>query len=114
MDLIGPSFFALPDLIVKNKYNCPNDHNDTGFHLAHNTEDKFFDYLNKHPERLAQMANFMAGYCKGRPSWTDPDFYPVEGNLIKQAKTDPDAVFLVDQGGGKGQDLQDLYSTRPQ
>ena len=43
----------------------------------------------------------------------DPDFYPVEENLVKGAKTEFDAVFLVDIGGGKGHDLQELYQKHP-
>lgn len=113
MDLSSPSFFALPDLVSKNQYKNPIDHNDTAFQLGHNTEDHFFDYLNKNPERLAQMANHMAGYRTGRPSWMDPNFYPVEENLVKHARTEPDAVFLVDIGGGKGHDLQELYRKHP-
>ncbi len=37
----------------------------------------------------------------------DPNFYPVQKNLFEGAE--PDAVFLVDAGGGKGHDLQELY-----
>ena len=47
----------------------------------------------------------MAGYRTGRRSWMDPDFYPVEHNLVKDANIQDDAVFLVDIGGGKGYDL---------
>ena len=55
----------------------------------------------------------MAGYRQGRPSWTDPSFYPISENLVKGAKTEADAVFLVDVGGGKGHDLQDLSRKYP-
>lgn len=43
----------------------------------------------------------------------DPDFYPVEQRLINGAQTQDDAVFLVDVGGGKGHDLQELYQKHP-
>ena len=46
----------------------------------------------------------------------DPNFYPIEENLIKGAKEEHGAVFLVDIGGGKGHDLQELnrkYATLP-
>lgn len=55
----------------------------------------------------------MAGYRTGRPSWMDPNFYPVEKNLVERARTEPDAVFLVDVGGGKGHDLHELYRKHP-
>ena len=50
----------------------------------------------------------MAGCQEGRPSWMDTDFYPVGENLVKDAQTQQTAPFLVDIGGGKGQDLQEL------
>lgn len=43
----------------------------------------------------------------------DPNFYPVEDNLVKGAKTEQNAIFLVDVGGGKGHDLQELYRKHP-
>lgn len=55
----------------------------------------------------------MAGYQEGRPSWMDTDFYSVEENLIKDAQTKQDAYFLVDVGGGKGQDLQEFCQRFP-
>ena len=55
----------------------------------------------------------MAGYRTGRPSWMDRNFYPVEDNLAKGAKLEDDAVFLVDVGGGKGHDLQELHRKHP-
>ena len=43
----------------------------------------------------------------------DPNFYPIEENLVECAKTEPDAVFLVDLGGGKGRDLHELHRKHP-
>lgn len=43
----------------------------------------------------------------------DSNFYPVEKNLVEGAKTEDNAVFLVDVGGGKGHDLQELYQKHP-
>lgn len=43
----------------------------------------------------------------------DPNFYPIDDNLAKGARTEDDAVFLVDVGGGKGYDLQDLCRKHP-
>ncbi len=55
----------------------------------------------------------MAGKRIGWPNWMDFDFYPVEENLVEGAKTEDDAVFLVDVGGGRGHDLQELYRKHP-
>ena len=43
----------------------------------------------------------------------DAGFYPVDKNLADGAKTIDKAVFLVDIGGGKGQDLQKLHRKYP-
>lgn len=43
----------------------------------------------------------------------DPDFYPFKENLIQNAKIEHDAVFLVDIGGGKGHDLQEMCCKHP-
>ena len=44
----------------------------------------------------------------------DPDFYPFKENLIKDAKTEHDSVFLVDIGGGRGHDLQEMCAKHPE
>ena len=44
----------------------------------------------------------------------DINFYPVQTNLIDGARRENDAVFLVDVGGGKGHDLQELYQKHPE
>ena len=38
---------------------------------------------------------------------------PRRENLVKSAKTEDEAVFLVDVGGEKGHDLQELYQKHP-
>lgn len=44
----------------------------------------------------------------------DLGFYPVDINLAIDAKTEDGAVFLVDIGGGKGHDLQELHREYPE
>ena len=43
----------------------------------------------------------------------DTDFYPVQENLVRGADTGEETVFLVDVGGGKGHDLQELHQKHP-
>ena len=70
--------------------------------------------MQKRPEVLARFQSHMAGYRTGRASWMDTDFYPVETSLIQGTKArDDDSVFLVDIGGGKGHDLQELLRKHP-
>lgn len=55
----------------------------------------------------------MVGSRTGRSSCMDTNFYPVQTNLIDGARRENDAVFLVDVGGGKGHDLQEVYRKHP-
>ncbi|KAL9100779.1 MAG: hypothetical protein Q9163_003886 [Psora crenata] len=111
--ILGPGFFALPEYLAKSQYQSPDDPVDGAFQLSHGTKDHFFEWLSKRPELMSQFQNHMAGYRTGRPSWMDPDFYPVEKNLVEGAKTNEDSVFLVDVGGGKGHDLLELHRKHP-
>lgn len=91
----------------------PDNPIDGAFQLGNDTKDHFFEWVSQRPERLTQFQNHMAGYRTGRPSWMDTNFYPVEKNLVDGAKTESDAVFLVDIGGGKGHDLQEIHRKHP-
>ena len=112
-DICGPAFFALPEHLSKSQYKNPDNPVDGPFQLGNNTKNHFFEWVSQRPERLTQFQNHMAGYRTGRPSWMDPSFYPIDENLVKGAKTEVDAVFLVDIGGGKGHDLQELHRKHP-
>ncbi|CAF9930697.1 hypothetical protein IMSHALPRED_008255 [Imshaugia aleurites] len=111
--ICGPAFFALPEHLSKTQYKNPDNPIDGAFQLGHGTKNHFFEWVSQRPERLSQFQHHMAGYRTGRPSWMDPNFYPVEQNLVEGAKTEDDAVFLVDVGGGKGHDLQELHRKHP-
>ncbi|MCJ1434794.1 hypothetical protein MMC27_004164 [Xylographa pallens] len=113
MGICGPAFFALPEHLSKTHYKNPDNPADGAFQLGWDTSDHFFGWVSQRPDRLTQFQNHMAGYRTGRPSWMDPDFYPVEKNLVEGATTGDDAVFLVDVGGGKGHDLQELHRKHP-
>ncbi|KAL2014928.1 hypothetical protein VTK56DRAFT_6817 [Thermocarpiscus australiensis] len=72
-----------------------------------------FGYLRETPEHMTLFNWHMSGYRQGRPSWMDRGFYPVEERLIKGAKADPDAPFLVDIAGGVGHDLDEFRRKVP-
>lgn len=55
----------------------------------------------------------MGGYSKGRPSWMDADFFPVRERLVKGAKSEVDAAFIVDIGGSVGHDLAEFARKHP-
>lgn len=112
-EICGPAFLALPEYLSKSQYKNPNNPIDSAFQLGRGTNEHFFEWVSQRPERLTQFQHHMAGYRTGRPSWMDPHFYPVEENLVRGAKTEDDEIFLVDVGGGKGHDLQELYRKHP-
>ena len=112
-DLSSPSFFALPEFLQKAGFKNPTDSNNAAFQLGHHTTDHIFKWVSERPEVSTHFNNHMAGYRTGRPSWMDPDFYPVQQNLIGGARTGPGDVFLVDVGGSKGHDLSELYQKYP-
>ena len=116
-DHAGPSFFVLPKHLFKLQYKNPDDSSNSAFQLGHGIKDHYFEWMSQHPERSSQFQNHMVGHRIGQPSWMDPNFYPVNENLVngaKGAKAEDDAVFLVDVGGGKGQVLQDLHRKYPE
>ena len=108
-----PGLLALPEFLSKSQYQNPNNLLDGAFQLGHNTKDHVFSWISQHPEYLSQFQNHMTGSRTGRLHWMDPNFYSIEKNLIERAKTESDAVFLVDLGGGKGRDLHELYRKHP-
>ena len=71
-------------------------------------------YLGEHPELLQCFNNYMAGYRQGKPSWVEPDFYPVTERLGKPLKAGETTVLLVDIGGGMGHDLEEFKARHPQ
>lgn len=74
----------------------------------------WYDWMNtQSPEVLSRFNSHMTVYHKGRPSWVDDDFYPIQDRLVKGMRDDPDSVFLVDVGGSKGQDLEELLQKHP-
>ena len=113
MDMVGPAVHSLYQFLAKTQYKNPTNPVDGAFQYGHGIHDHFFEHLQKNPERFTQFSNHMAGYRTGRASWMDEDFYPVKENLVKGASTDEDAVFLVDVGGSKGHDLEELKRKHP-
>lgn len=96
------------EYMQKTKYATPSDAKAGPYQYAFDTEMNMFEYLHAHPPLGKQFDHHMSGYRQGRPSWMDPNFYPVEEQLIKGMRTSHDAVMLVDIGGGLGHDLEEF------
>ena len=64
---------------------------------------------------LKGLESLMKVWLDDRPHWSNEKlgFYPVRERLIDGADKSSDSVFLVDLGGGHGQDLLRLLSNVP-
>jgi hypothetical protein len=110
------SIYKLPEYFRSTGYQNPDDATDGPFQFSYRTSKHWFSWATEHPDISQQFNNHMSAYHQGRPSWMDYDFYPVDDCLINGLKPDPDAVLLVDVGGGLGHDLQEFqrkYPTAP-
>lgn len=115
-DCTIPAIYALPTWLRQNNYRSPTDGKHSPFTIGFNTDLHFFEWLYANPKNPAlgqQFNNLMSAYHQGRPSWMDVGFYPVQENLINEARTESENVFLVDVGGNKGHDLEEFKSKWP-
>ena len=112
-DCAGPSFLNLPTFLADTNYRNPTDPLDGPFQSGHKTQERGFAWMAARPNIARTFANHMAGYRQGRPSWMDPDFYPVAERLVKGFKGGKDDVLLVDVGGGIGHDLTEFSIKYP-
>ncbi len=108
-DLFLPTAAKMPEYFRTHQYHDPRDNNDSAF--AHAFGSEFWTYLSTHPSSSADFNSFMQSRREGRPSWFAP--YPVEENLLSERDPSPDAVLLIDIGGGRGHDLSKFRTTYP-
>ncbi|RMY95779.1 hypothetical protein D0864_05279 [Hortaea werneckii] len=97
-----------PEYAAKTGCREPDSVDQGPYQYAFDTPLNFFAYLQANNPLGTQFNNHMGGYRQGRPSWMDTDFFPVRERLVKGARDDPDAVFLVDVGGNVGHDLAEF------
>jgi hypothetical protein len=122
--LIGGYQFMF-DLATRSRANLPRFLEKTGFkHVegppgpfqdCNNTDDLMFPYLIKYPDMMSNFDAFMSGSLEMRQDWFQK--FDAQDIVLDGAKTDdPEAVLLLDIGGGEGHDpnapgklvLQDL------
>ena len=109
--MAGPSFRNLPSYLKKTSYTNPTKIDDGPFQDAHGTKVAFFIWLGKNPRYLEAFNHYMGGYRKGKASWMDPGFYPIQD---LDHDLGPQDVLLVDIGGGLGHYLEELRAKRPE
>ncbi|KAL0931848.1 Demethylsterigmatocystin 6-O-methyltransferase 8 [Colletotrichum truncatum] len=110
---VWPTFSNFPTYLQRNGWKISNDPTEGPINDIIGKDSNFFEHVQKnYPD--GEFQNFMAGYRQGRASWMDPDFFPVADRLIQGADTSPDSAFIVDIGGGIGQDLDEFCRKRPE
>lgn len=108
----GPSFIKLHEYERSRGWKNPTDAQDNPLMHAHRTDLHYFD-LAASRGCLDDFNHHMAGYRRGRLPWMAPGFVPVREVLVRGADPGPDAVFLVDVGGGLGHDLLEFHRYHP-
>ena len=105
----APSFFA------ETGFKSPRGGADGVFQSAYDCKGQdFFTYMGtQKPEMARRFGSMMQVWTKGQPRWADEDYYPVQ-SLLQGAESGADSVFVVDVGGGRGQDLENLIKSYPE
>ncbi|KAF2646829.1 S-adenosyl-L-methionine-dependent methyltransferase [Massarina eburnea CBS 473.64] len=103
----------LHEYLRQTQYATPSDFAAGPYQYAFDTEMNLFQYMHAHPPLGKQFDHHMGGYRQGRPSWMDPNFYPVKEQIFAGMDTSEDSVLLVDIGGGLGHDLGEFSAKYP-
>ena len=99
-DVLSPNWNKLPAYLKENNYRNPTDSMNAAFHTAHNTTSHFIPFLATKPDFQRSFQTYMSAFDEGRTIWTN--FFPVEEQIGKGARQDPEAVMFIDIGGGMG------------
>ncbi|KAK5264572.1 hypothetical protein LTR96_010052 [Exophiala xenobiotica] len=115
-DVCIPMNLKTAEFFRQHGYTSPTDGLDTPAQHTYDAKGKthMIDLLMQHgPEQ--GLASMMATWMLDRPHWSDDNlgFYPVKERLIEGAAGGDGAVFLVDVGGSKGQDLTKFLARHP-
>jgi hypothetical protein len=112
-DVLGPSFYALPEYLKRTHYRNPTELANSPFQHAHQTQLPFSPWLEQNPPYFSIFNSYMSAYRAGKPTWCDPGFYPISERLVEGFDVSMSDVLLVDVGGGLGRDLQELREKHP-
>lgn len=94
---------VLPNFFKANGYKNPTGASQTAFQFANNTKATYFEWMQQRPALADNFNTVMQGVRSARVNWLD--WFPVQAEVLNEAKDDPRAVTMVDVGGGKGHDL---------
>ncbi|KAI4095372.1 MAG: hypothetical protein LQ344_001670 [Seirophora lacunosa] len=112
MITVNPTWAALPAFLEKTKYQNPSDGANCPFQPGHNTPETIFEWFPKHPVNHEAFMLWMTGQREGRDRWLD--FFPFPERIADGFHNDdPQAVMLVDIGGGVGHEVQAIKHYYP-
>lgn len=112
--LFNPTFLHVHEWLKDRGYTIPTDKHDTAYQIAHNTKLHWFEHIQSTPPHGKNFNAHMRGYLLGRPSWSDPEFYPVKERLLDGFdRESSNAVLLVDIAGGIGHYTDQFRSNFP-
>lgn len=113
-DFSRPSFNAWPAYFASVGYRDVVSPTQGPWQYTHRKEtdpEHFFQWLEANPPNVGLFASFMRAYRAGHANWWDEEaFYPLRDRLVEGFDKDVSDVFLVDVGGGRGQDLDQLFA----
>ncbi|KAL8670613.1 MAG: hypothetical protein Q9168_004862 [Polycauliona sp. 1 TL-2023] len=111
-DFIGPVFQSLPPSLAKRKYRCPTA-TEGPLQDAYDTKLAGWELIlnPQFSESLKDCNAFMKGRREGSASWLQ--FYPFAENIMADAASEPEAVLVVDVGGGLGHGLVEIQEKFP-
>lgn len=106
-----------PEFLKEKQYQSPVNPLDTAVQFYHGLSGQthFYEIL-KRDERMKDFESLMQVLWDKRAHWSAEalGYYPVRQRLLDGASNESDAVFLVDVGGGKGQDFPRLFENVPE
>lgn len=103
----------MPEFLAKDKYRYPSAYHGP-LQATYDTEMSGYDYIMepRWTDTLTDCNLFMKGRREGAASWLE--FYPFADHILAEADTKPDAVTVVDVGGGLGHGLTELKEKFPE
>ncbi|CAD6578694.1 MAG: hypothetical protein ASARMPRED_008804 [Alectoria sarmentosa] len=110
-DVLSPNWNKLPAFLKETHYRNPTDFMNAAFHKAHNTTLHFMNFLATRPDFQRSFHVYMSGLDQGQTDWLD--FFPVEEEIGKGARQDPESIIFVDIRGGMGRECLALKKRYP-
>lgn len=102
----------MPDWLKAHNYVSPSDGRKAPFAWVKGMGDTtWFEFLAKDAKYGPHFAAMMRAQSEGKPTWSDGQLYPVKEKLT--SVEDPNAVLIVDIGGGNGHDLEWFHKNHP-